>query len=260
MTDIWQLILNQCSISSQLIILTTNRLLADKLHILTLDVTYNIDDTVLMQHKFRKLNCLRASGNAAIKNISFLSELIELEIVGPICEIDQSSINGLNLYKLNAACNPNISNVNFMSNLIELDASVDCGIDQKGISGLNLYKLDVSYNEKIFDVNDHSNLLELNAGGLECGVGQMGLHRLNLFKLDVFYNPKINYVARMTLLYELDAGYCKIDQKGIEGLNLMKLGADHNFAITSFSGFRPNSKIENTTVKQIFTMKKNMGS
>ncbi len=79
--------------------------------------------------------------------------------------IDDASLSGVNLFKLNANNNTKITNINHLSKLQILHASSICGIDNAGIQDLDLVGLNVQGNKKIYDILHLSRLERLSANG-----------------------------------------------------------------------------------------------
>ena len=71
--------------------------------------------------------------------------------------IDDNSLIGLNLIKLDACYNEKIKKINHMTNLRVLNAEGDCGIDDNSLVGLNLIKLNAYGNKKIISKIDSKN-------------------------------------------------------------------------------------------------------
>jgi len=196
--DIWQHILNYCDIRSQLKLFTLGHYLHYRLLINILCDSKTVTENILRQNKYRHLLKLDVRNNPNITNVSFLTNLIELNASGSDCGINQDGIKGLKLRKLNINTNSKIVNVSFMTTLVALNIGRycvptyhdKCNVNQDGIDGLNLVKLDAFHNSKITNVSLMTNLLVLNAGW-NCGINQVGIHGLNLFKLYIHDNPNI---------------------------------------------------------------------
>ena len=197
---------------------------------------------------------LNARGNSKIKKINHMTNLRILDascnyriydenLFGLNCGIDDDSLVGLNLVKLNARGNSKIKKINHMTNLRILNASGDCridhenliglncGIDDDSLVGLNLVKLNASWNPKIKKINHMTNLRILDAGGT-CGIKDDNLNGLNLVELNAGDNAKIKKINHMINLRILNASWnCGINDDSLVGLNLVELNAHNNSKI-----------------------------
>ena len=147
------------------------------------------------------------------------------------------------MVKLNAKSNTQIKDVSFMRNLKVLDASCGCGIGHDGIVGLDLVELNMSRNTYITKISFMPSLkiLHLEYSNLR----QNEIDKLDLIMLNANgYSNDIANVSHMRNLKILSiCGRCsRIDQTGINGLDLIELNAADNKKIKNVS-FMRNLKI-----------------
>lgn len=197
-----------------------------------------LNNKILQQTKFNELLSLDLNDNIKVTKIDHLITLIELHCVGKSA-IDQTQIEKLiNLEILNAFNNKKIYDVNKLSKLINLNCAGECGIDQKGIEKLDkLQILCANNNKNIYDVNSLSKTLHTLYCDRKCGITQDGIRELRyIVRMKTSGNHTIHDLNHLSeTLRELDCAYSKVNQKGIEKLNLIKLIASLNQYITDVS-------------------------
>jgi len=138
-----------------------------------------------------------------------------------------------------------------------------CRIDQKGIQGLDLIELDCDMNGQIKDISFMTNLKKVYKDEIwlnstliiilkskmylswlilkklyadkDCGIDQKGIQGLDLIELYCTINEKIKDVSFMRNLKILYVDNCGIDQQGIRGLDLIELHCRRNEKIKDIS-------------------------
>lgn len=160
--------------------------------------------------------------NEYIRDLSFMTNLKVLN-ASDNYNITQKGITGLNLIELIINYNSYITDLSFMTNLKKLHCVSCKNIKQNSISKLNLTELNTN-NQNINDISHMNNLKVLYARGRNCGIDQDSISGLNLICLYISFNKYIYDVSHMSKLKILNiSGESAVTQKGILGLNLLKL-------------------------------------
>lgn len=223
--------------------------------------TEDIDNNSLCQLRFRNITNLNISYNTKITNISYLSNLITLNISQTLIGQDNISIMNLSkLTSLNISKQRNITCLNHLTsltllkacdifgavkidkliNLVDLNIASSSEIEYDTNKLTNLTKLNIMYNRgNIRNISILTNLRKLNAGSYYNNIKQSDINTLfNLISLKIFNNGRITNITHLTKLTSLDiAGkYCIIDQNNINRLpSLTKLRKTDNLNIISTS-------------------------
>ncbi len=176
-----------------------------------------------------------------ITNVNHLQLLVNLNISGNLCGVNQEGISQLLFVKkLNASYNQKITDVNHLQFLEDLNISDHRdGVNQNGIAKITtIKKLDIGCSKQITNINHLQLLEDLNMSS-HCDVTQNGFSKIvSIKKLNISANSKITCVNHLKQLESLNISHnlCGVQQEGIlNTLSIKKLNVSNNSKITNIN-------------------------
>lgn len=232
---ILQQITDYLNLRDQLAVLSMNKHTCANLYIKKL-TSNKITQSVILQHKYSKMEILDVYNNPNIYDINHLSQtLVELNCGGYTNSLSDEGVNELtNLKFLNIYDN---NKVKHLKNFTLLEG-LNCGgglsqISQKNISDLgNLKYLNIYGNDKIVNLNLLKKLEKLNCGSFypkRMNINQEGIRELN--------NLKIIYAENNDDILQHNINNIFVNNKCYDNSDLFNINIMDNY-ITNWPSYR----------------------
>lgn len=226
-------------------------------HLIYLRVLW-ANSCVINDSSLKNMNLVKLSIHSCptIKNINHMTKLKKLIASGDTCNfegsthgycgINDASLHGLNLIKLDISRNFKIKDINHLTKLRKLSVLSGCSkeLAETGMRNLTLDKLNIGYNWKIKDIRYMTSLKKLNISG-NSGVSDESLQSMNLIELNASGNYRVKNIGHMTNLESMDASgnydhnieqlesVCGVEDADLQNLNLIHLYPVYNKKITT---------------------------